>query len=233
MTDLRSPATARGVTAAPTTDTLHSLDTLLAGIADSAADELRQLQADAEAYASAKATATRAKVEALLAEAANTAAEQAEAIRRNAESRLALERKKGDLAARERLNRDVEARARAQFDELAQTPAYRHILASWLAEAAVGLGDGPATVISSPADWPLLDDGLLRAAEALAAQACGRRVSLRRAERPILNERGVELVAEGGRLSYTNTIRTRFARAANASRALIQAAFGDETKTSQ
>lgn len=194
---------------------------LIAGIEAGVDAQLDAIRAEAEAYAADKLAQAKAKAREILEESAAAAAAQAAILRKNAESRAALERKKTDLAMRDRLVQELERRSRALLDTLARAPGYRDYVALWIAEAAVGLGSRSAVVNAGSEEWALIDDGLLAKACAIAAAASGRNVSLRKADRPTLAVRGVELVDDGGRLSYDNRVSTRFARAGSAIRDMV------------
>jgi len=201
---------------------------LVEGIVRSSAEEIRSMLAEATDYSAAKAAAAEAKAAAIMAEAEAGILEQTASIRRNADSRLALERKKADLGARDRLVREIESRARARMEDGIPDTEYRRLLLAWTVEAAIGLGGDSAVVHTCRAERRLIDDGFLREAEAEARKLCGRPVKLRPAEDGFLGDRGIELVADGGRLSYDNRINTRFSRAAGEIRSIVyKVAYGD------
>jgi len=201
---------------------------LLAGIAAGCEEEAAAAGAEAAAYALDRAAKAEAQALALLAEAEATAVARAAAIRKEAEAALALERKKADLAVRDRLVHEIENRARAALERLAGEPDYRRYVSGWVAEAAIGLGVEEAVVNAGPAEWPLVDERMLREAEAAFQAATGRQVRLRRADRPSAGWRGVELLASGGQLAWDNRMTRRFARAAPVIRTIAYAAaYGD------
>ncbi len=207
----------------------EDVSALVEGIMRSSDEETRVLMSETSDYAAAKAKFADAKAQAIMDEAEANAREQIAAIRKNADSRLALERRKADLGAREKLVRDIESRARMLLEEGVSEAEYRDFLLEWTVEAAVGLGSDSAAVHTCKAERALMDDGILPRAEAMVLKLCGRKVTLSLAEGGYLGDRGIELVAEGGRLSYDNRIATRFDRAAAKIRAIVyKVAYGDD-----
>jgi vacuolar-type H+-ATPase subunit E/Vma4 len=185
---------------------------LIEGIAQDAAAEARRLVEEAEKAAADRREATARQAGSILEEARRKAAEQAEGVRRQAASTAKMEAKRIALRVREQAARQVLEQAREHLAQLIGSPEYREILLGWIVEAAIGLGQGEATVNASALELPLLDAGLLAEAERRVQELAGRAVRLVRAEGESLAGQGVVLVARGGRLGYNNQVSTRLLR---------------------
>ena len=92
----------------------------------------------------------------------------------------------------------------------------------------MGLSAESATVNASMDELPLLDDALLREAEAEALAATGKATRLRKVDGDPTIGQGVYLVADGGRLAYDNRVATRFERERTEIRKRIYRALNDE-----
>lgn len=213
----------------PTNDSIAMDDSvsLLAGLASGADEEIAALLAQADAYARDRAAQAEKQAAALIAEAEVVARAQVEAIGRELVSALALERKKSDLAVRDRLVAEIQNRVRQRLDRLASDPDYGRYVLGWIIEAAIGLGAEAATVNAGLAEWQLIDQRMLREAEAAVLSASGRAVSLIRSDHPFDGWQGVELVSADGRTSWDNRLSRRFSRAAPVIRRIAyEAAYG-------
>jgi len=104
---------------------------------------------------------------------------------------------------------------------------YRDTLRRWIVEAAIGLSSEAATVNASMLELPLIDEALLREAEAEVLATTGKATRLSRLDGDPLPGQGVYLVAEGGRLAYDNTIATRLERGRTEIRKRIYKALFD------
>lgn len=206
---------------------MNDTEAIAAGILADAEAEAASIVAEAEAYAaSVKARAVEQAI-VVAREAAAKAAAQAQAIRADAASKAAIERRKGSLSLQEGIAASVVARATELLTAMRSSPGYRDVLCAWIAEAAIGLSAESATVNAGKEDLPLIDEALLRKAEAQALAATGKAVSLRKIEGdPVLGQ-GVYLVADGGRLAYDNRVATRLERDRTAVRRRVYEALAD------
>lgn len=208
----------------------HSSDAedIVAGIlADSDAEAARML-AEAEAYAVQSATRAADQAATIAREAATKAEAQAAVIQADTLAKATIESRKRSLRLQESLSGVIVERANTTIAAMVIAPGYRNILRLWIAEAAIGLSSEAATVNASMDELPLIDEQLLREAEAEALAATGKATRLRRVEGDPVIGQGVYLLAEGGRLAYDNRVTTRFERNKTDIRKLIYKALNDE-----
>ncbi len=193
-------------------DSLKDLNDIVAGILADADAEAARLVADAEAYAQAAAARAREQAALIARDAEAKSASQLADIEADARAKAQLERRKRSLQLQEGLERDILARAKARFAAMMAEPGYKTVLRAWIAEAALGLSVDAASVNASMDELPLIDDELLRGAEADAFAASGKRTRLVKLEGDPLTSQGISLTAEGGKLAYDNRVLTRLER---------------------
>lgn len=199
----------------------NDTEAMAAGILADAEAEATALLAEARAYAAASAARAAEQAQVLAREAAAKAAAQAEAIRADAASKAAIERRKGALSLEEGIASSIVARAVELLAELRSSPGYREALLGWIVEAAIGLSADSAAVNAAKEDLPLIDEELLREAEAAVLAATGKATRLRvRPGDPVLGQ-GVYLTADDGRLAYDNRVSARLDRERTAVRRLV------------
>jgi vacuolar-type H+-ATPase subunit E/Vma4 len=190
----------------------HGKDALISGIEADARAEEERLVKEAEAQAGEKIKYARKKAEALLSEARDKATAQGEAIKQKAISEAEREIKRRALHLRDTLMQDMVARARTQLESMIDDPAYRAILADWIAEAAIGLGAEAARVNASSRELPLIDEPLLaEVAQRVSAQT-GKPITLTISDGGPLESQGVVLTTTDGRMAFNNQVITRISR---------------------
>jgi len=205
-------------------------EALVDGILADADAEAARITAEAQAYAAASIARAQEQAATIVRESAAKAGIQVAAIHADAEAKIAIERRKRVLRMQENLARDVVERASRELASLVGQPAYRSILRGWIAEAAVGLSAASATVNASMDELGLIDDQLVRAAEADVLAATGKATSLRLLHGDPSIGQGVYLMADGGKLAYDNRVATRLERRRTEIRKLIHKALFDESK---
>jgi vacuolar-type H+-ATPase subunit E/Vma4 len=205
-------------------------EALVDGILADADAEAARITAEAQAYAAASIARAEEQARTILRESAAKADAQVAAIKADAEAKIAIERRKRVLRMQENMARDVVERAARKLSAMVGTPDYRNILRGWIAEAAVGLSAAAASVNASMDELGLIDDTLLRAAEADVLAATGKATSLRLLKGDPSIGQGVYLLADGGKLAYDNRVATRLERRRTEIRKLIYKALFDESK---
>lgn len=205
-------------------------EALVDGILADADAEAARIRAEAEAYATASTARAREQAATILRESAAKAEQQVAAIKADAEAKIAIERRKRVLRMQENMARDVVDRVARKLSAMVGTPEYRNILRGWIAEAAVGLSAASASVNASMDELGLLDDTLLRAAEADVLAATGKATKLRVVKGDPSIGQGVYLLADGGKLAYDNRVSTRLERRRTEIRKQIYKALFDEGK---
>jgi vacuolar-type H+-ATPase subunit E/Vma4 len=201
---------------------------IVAGILADADAEVARILAEAAAYAAQSAARAADQAATIAREAAAKAEAQAAVLQADTLAKATIESRKRSLRLQESLSGVIVERAAATIAALAARSGYRDILRLWIAEALVGLSAEAATVNASMAELPLIDEELLRAAEAEALAATGKATRLRRVEGDPVIGQGVYLLAEGGRLAYDNRVATRFERNKADIRKLIYEALNDK-----
>jgi vacuolar-type H+-ATPase subunit E/Vma4 len=209
-------------------DSLKDVDDIVAGILADADAEAARLVAEAQAYADAQAARAQDQAALIAREAAAKADAQREAIEADARAKAQQERRRRSLQLQESLERDILAMVRRRLAAMMREPGYRAVLRAWIAEAALGLSVDAAAVNASMDELPLIDEELLRQAEADAFAASGKRTALRKIEGDPLTSQGVSLTAEGGKLAYDNRVLTRMERNRGEIRRLIYDALRNE-----
>lgn len=205
-------------------------EALVDGILADAEAEAARIITEAQAYATASMARAREQAATILRESAAKAEQQVAAIKADAEAKIAIERRKRVLRMQENMARDVVDRAARKMSAMVGTPEYRNILRGWIAEAAVGLSTKAASVNASMDELGLIDDALLRAAEADVLAATGKATALRVVKGDPSIGQGVYLLADGGKLAYDNRVPTRLERRRSEIRKLIYKALFDESK---
>lgn len=205
-------------------------EALVDGILADADAEAARITAEAQAYAAASIARAQEQAATILRESAKKAETQVAAIKADAEARIAIERRKRVLRMQENLARDVVGRVADRLAAMVGTPAYRNVLRGWIAEAAVGLSAASASVNASMDELRLIDDALLRAAEADVLAATGKATHLHLLTGDPSIGQGVYLLADGGKLAYDNRVATRLERRRTEIRKLIYKALFDESK---
>ena len=105
------------------------------------------------------------------------------------------------------------------FSEMAKNGKLKDSLIGWIAEAAIGL-DRKNAVVSYSLLCPV-DDGMLRAAEALVKERTGASLSLSLDENKT-SELGVIVSSTDGKISYNNLLSTRIRRYMKDIRKIVQ-----------
>lgn len=194
---------------------------IIRGIEADVRREAEKIASDAERAAEARRQAARTQAASIIEEARVKARQQAEAIRRSVASATAVEIRRIGLRVREESILRILDQARRELRERIARPGYRDVLLGWIVEAAIGLGADEAEVNASREEIALIDDALLRKAEARVAELTGRTVRLSRSASPPLAPQGVLLSAPGGRIAYNNQVPTRLLRNQSEIRRLI------------
>lgn len=208
----------------------HSSDAedIVAGILADADAEAARMLAEAGAYAAQAAARAADQAATIAREAAAKAEAQAAVILADTLAKATIESRKRSLRLQESLSGVIAERAASTIAAMVAGPGYRDVLRLWIVEAVIGLSSEAATVNASMAELPLIDEELLRKAEAEALAATGKATALRRVEGDPVIGQGVYVLAEGGRLAYDNRVATRFERNKAEIRKLIYEALNTE-----
>jgi vacuolar-type H+-ATPase subunit E/Vma4 len=207
---------------------LNDAENIVAGILADADAEAARITAEAAAYAAQSAARAADQAATIARESAAKAEAQAASILADTRARSTIDRRKRALRLQESLSGEIVDRAAARLAGMIREPGYRDVLKGWIVEAVVGLSAESATVNASMDELPLLDDALLREAEAEALAATGKATRLRKVDGDPVIGQGVYLVADGGRLAYDNRVATRFERERTEIRKRIYRALNDE-----
>lgn len=213
-------------------ESFNDAEDLVAGILADAEAEASRILAEAEAYAAQSAARAADQSATIAKEAIAKAEAQAIVIKADTLARSTIERHKRSLRLQESLSSVIVERSVAALARMVSEPVYRDILRGWIVESTIGLSVESATVNASMSELPLIDDALLRAAEAEALAATGKATKLRKVEGDPVIGQGVYLLAEGGRLAYDNRVATRFERNRTDIRKRIYKALNDEVPRS-
>ena len=181
---------------------------IVAGILADAEAEAARIVAEAEAYGFGVAERAATQAATIEREAAAKADALAAGIALDAQAKAAMERRRNALLLQESLASSIVVKAEKALAKAMGQPGYRETLRRWIVEAAIGLSTEGATVNASMHELPLIDEAMLREAEAEVLASTGKATKLSRLEGDPLPGQGVYLVAEGGRLAYDNTIAT-------------------------
>jgi vacuolar-type H+-ATPase subunit E/Vma4 len=200
---------------------------IVAGILADAEAEAARIVAEAEAYAASTFERAAAQAATIEREAAVKADALAAGIALDAQAKAAMERRRNALLLQESLASSIVVKAEKALAKAMGQAGYRETLRRWIVEAAIGLSTEGATVNASMHELPLIDEALLREAEAEVLASTGKAIRLSRLQGDPLPGQGVYLVAEGGRLAYDNTIATRLERSRTEIRKLIYKALFD------
>ena len=202
-------------------------DRIVAGILADAEAEAARIVVEAEAYAASTTERAVTQAATIEREAAAKAEALAAGIALDAQAKVAMERRRNVLLLQESLASGIVLKAEKALAKAMGQNGYRDTLRRWIVEAAIGLSTEGATVNASMHELPLIDEALLREAEAEVLAATGKATRLSRLDGDPLSGQGVYLVAEGGRLAYDNTIATRLERGRTEIRKLIYKALFD------
>ncbi len=194
---------------------------LVADIKRDAAAEAERAKKDAEREAAERKAQSERQIADILTEAGKAGAAQAESLKRNMQAALAVELKRIALSARDRVFRRVMEQVEEKLAARLSSPEYRRVLLALVIEAAIGLGAEEVEVNASPAELPLLDDRLLREAEAKVKELVLKKVTIRKSAAAPLLLQGVVMNSSDGRTAYNNQIRTRLMRQQGQIRKLI------------
>ena len=200
---------------------------IVAGILADAEAEAARIVAEAEAYATSTSERAAAQAATIEREAAAKAEALAASIALDAQAKAAMERRRNALLLQESLASGIVLKAEKALGQAMGQSGYRDTLRCWIVEAAIGLSTEGATVNASMHELPLVDEALLREAEAEVLAATGKATRLSRLTGDPLPGQGVYLMAEGGRLAYDNTVATRLERGRSEIRKLIYKALFD------
>lgn len=202
-------------------------DRIVAGILADAEAEAARIVVEAEAYAASTTERAVTQAATIEREAAAKAEALAAGIALDAQAKVAMERRRKVLLLQESLASGIVLKAEKALAKAMGQSGYRDTLRRWIVEAAIGLSTEGATVNASMHELPMIDEALLREAEAEVLAATGKAMRLSRLDGDPLPVQGVYLVAEGGRLAYDNTIATRLERGRTEIRKLIYKALFD------
>jgi vacuolar-type H+-ATPase subunit E/Vma4 len=200
---------------------------IVAGILADAEAEAARIVAEADAYGVGVAERAAAQAATIEREAAAKADALAAGIALDAQAKAAMERRRNALLLQESLASGIVLKAEKALGMAMGQSGYRDTLRRWIVEAAIGLSSEAATVNASMHELPLIDEALLREAEAEVLASTGKATRLSRLDGDPLTGQGVYLVAGGGRLAYDNTITTRLERRRTEIRKLIHKALFD------
>lgn len=208
----------------------HSSDTenIVRGIRADADAEAARILAEAEEYAEQSAARAADQAATIAREAAAKAEAQAMVVQADTLAKSTIERRKRSLRLQESLSGDIVDKAVGSMAAMVAKPGYRDIMRGWIVEAAIGLSSEAATVNASMKELPLIDEKLLRTAEAEVLAATGKATRLHKVEGDPVIGQGVYLLAEGGRLAFDNRVVTRFERNKADIRKLIYEALNNE-----
>lgn len=200
---------------------------IVAGILADAEAEAARIVAEAEAYGVGVAERAATQAATIEREAAAKADALAAGIALDAQAKAAMERRRNALRLQESLASGIVLKAEKALGKAMSQSGYRDTLRRWIVEAAIGLSSEAATVNAAMHELPLIDEALLREAEAEILASTGKATRLSRLDGNPLPGQGVYLMAEGGRLAYDNTVATRLERGRTEIRKLIYKALFD------
>lgn len=178
---------------------------------DAEAEEAKILQEAAE-RASQREQYTDKKIELMLAEARQKAAQQGDALRSKAVSQAELEIRHRQLQARNEVIRQIMSKVEQKLKSMIGTDSYREILARWIEEAAKGLDVDAAMLNASAEERSLIDESLIHEVQARVERSRGKPVTIRVDEGQALLSPGIVLTANNGRMAYNNQVKTRLLR---------------------
>ncbi len=177
--------------------------------------------AETEAARIREETGTQAKereaqverqIEAIRAEADAAAKVQTDALRKGLKAAFAVELKRITLRSRDQVFKRILDRVEEKLAEHIGGSGYRRVLLGLIVEAVVGLGAERAEVNASPRELALIDEKLLREAEAKVKELILRTVKIEKSQAAPLLLQGIVMSAEDGKTAYNNQIRTRLLR---------------------
>ena len=197
---------------------------IVSGILVDAEAEAARIVSDAEVYAASTTERAAGQAATIVSEAAAKAEALAAGIALDAQAKAAMERRRNALLLQESLASGIVVKAEKALSKAMGQAGYRDTLRRWIVEAAIGLS---SEVNASMLELPLIDEALLREAEAEVLATTGKATRLSRLDGDPLPGQGVYLVAEGGRLAYDNTIATRLERGRTEIRKRIYKALFD------
>ncbi len=213
----------------------HDGKTLLAGMRRKAEEEAAAILREAEEAAAARRRSFEAWKERERAEWQKK--EEAEMLKgdERLESRVRMERKKIGLQAREQLIEELESRAMHRMEELSTGEDYPKVLAGWILEGALALGENSIILRGTTWELDIMNDDFLKGVSRRYHSITGSDVAFTAdASRPGAVP-GILLESADGRISYDNRIPARFSRLKThirriIYRALTDAALEDESK---
>jgi vacuolar-type H+-ATPase subunit E/Vma4 len=194
---------------------------LLSGISQQAAAEVKRIEEEAERQAKEIVEGGRKKADTILHEAEEKGSQQyREILNKNAQA-IEAEQRKIRLKNQEDLFHQALRRVKEKLHALRERSNYSSILKGWIVEGAIGLSEEQLLVTTSNEELTLITDKLLREAEAEVKSVTGRNVTIERAEAAPLQKQGIFLTAREGRLAFNNLVEARLERYSTVIRRMI------------
>jgi vacuolar-type H+-ATPase subunit E/Vma4 len=185
---------------------------LIAGIENDAHAETDKIINEAKKISDERKRYAQKQVENILKDAEERAAQQYESIKRTILAGAKVEVSRKAMEIRKKVSDFIEEKVRAHYDELIKKPEYKKLLASWIVEAAIGLGAPEVTVNASTSERALLDKTLLAEAVAQIKKASGQDIVLKLSDQPALDDTGILLTTADHKTCYNNQLHTRMRR---------------------
>ncbi|MDD3790583.1 MAG: V-type ATP synthase subunit E family protein [Sphaerochaetaceae bacterium] len=182
---------------------------LFSGIIEVANQEAQAILEKSSQDVELIASSTAKRIEELHQKEEEICAKRIDQIKRMEESALRNLGRKYRVSLTERLRKMVIEKTVKEMSALIGSEEYRHTLAGWIAEGAIGLGRPEAVVNCSFKEK--IDEEMLREAEALVKRAVGKEVKLKFGG-AVLTGQGVEVASLDGKIAYNNQVVTRLIR---------------------
>ena len=210
------------------TEEIKGKEQLIEGIQNDAQQEAEKVVSEAEHYADERHKATAKRIEGIIKEAEEKAADQAAQAERKIISGVESDIRRIKLRRRDRLISDALNKVRSEFEALIGQPKYRDVLKNWMVEGLIGIGAEKASVNASEKERGLLDTKLLKEAADEAGKYLGISVTLTLSEEPPLHTQGVVVTADDGKTAYNNQVQTRLLRYQSEIRKIVYEEISEE-----
>ncbi|MDA3811958.1 MAG: V-type ATP synthase subunit E family protein [Spirochaetaceae bacterium] len=187
-------------------------DDLLSGIAAEAENEAKLLLAEAEKNKTQKLASAKMRETRLIEESREKGEKQAAVIRKLAASSIAVELRKLALKREENLFSQIIKAVRQQFLEFTDSQNYKDALIGWIAEGAIGIGTDKINIHASEKVLPFLAPDLLKKTEEVVLRTIGKNVTFSPVKDEGIDDCGVILKDQTGRLLFDNRVEARLRR---------------------
>lgn len=186
-----------------------SNDQLFEGILQSAQNQASSILQKAQEDAQAVKASYDKKIDDAIKQEKRQTEKRLEQISHHEQSSIRNLKRRHEVSRGERLRQLVMDAVSRKMEALRDTPSYGKVLVGWIAEATIGLDRDEAVVSCSFKEH--VDEQMLREAEAMVLRTVGRKVRLKKDDKPLIGQ-GIAVSTPDGKVAYNNQVSTRMLR---------------------